>query len=98
MVKKKTLDSIRIQSEDWEYYHEHETYLLSGMTIRESIQEYQEMQSTFEWQMQQTANLFEENHRQALIELQTRLHQLALWQSTNGQSPSLDPEDSKITH
>ena len=97
MDKKKVLDLLKIQSQDWESIQEQETYLLNVMTIQDSIQQYQEMQSTFEWQMQQTAGLFEVNHRRALIELQARLHQLALWQSTHGQSPSLYPEDSKIT-
>jgi hypothetical protein len=95
MNKKKVVDSKKLQAQDWESYPEYEPFLLSGMTIRESIQQYQELQSTFEWQMQQTAGLFEANHRRALIELQARLHQLVLWQSTYGQSPSLDPEDSK---
>jgi hypothetical protein len=96
MDKKKALDSITIPSQDWESYQKHETNLLRGLTIREGIQQYQEMRSAFEWQMQQTANLFEENHRRALIELQARLHQLSLWLSIYGQSSSLDPEDSKI--
>jgi hypothetical protein len=97
MDEKKALDSIIIPSQDWESYQEHETNLLRGLTIREGIQQYQELHATFERQMQQTASLFEENHWQALIELQARLHRLVLWLSTHGQSPSLDPENSENT-
>ena len=97
MDKKKAPDSIQIPLRDWESIQEHETRLLRAMTIRDSIQQYQELQVTFEWQMQQTAGLFEANHRRALIELQARLQRFALWQSKHGQSSSLYPEDSKIT-
>ncbi len=97
MDKKRELISLKIHPEDLEFIQDQETRLLRSMTVLESIQQYQELQAAFEYQMQQTAGLFEANHRQALTELQDRLFQLKRWLSNNGHSLSLDPEDSNIT-
>ena len=66
-------------SNDWELIRELETRLLQAMSIQESLQQYQELQASLEWQIQQTAGLFETNRREALIELQDRLQKLAAW-------------------
>jgi hypothetical protein len=97
MDKKRELISLKIQPEDLEFIQDQEMRLLRSMTILESIQQYQELQAAFEWQMQQTAGLFEANHWQALTELQDRLFQFKRWQSKDGHSLSLDPEDLNIT-
>jgi hypothetical protein len=46
------------------------------MTLEESIGQWAQLQRAFEWQLQQTARLFEQDRRAALAELQTRLHRL----------------------
>ena len=97
MEKDRKLYVVKELSEDWEYIQDHETRLLRSVTIRESMKQYQELQTAFEWQVQQTADLFETDHRQALVELQNRLCQLVLWQSNHGQSLSINPEDSEVT-
>jgi hypothetical protein len=51
--------------------------LQSGITsCQESLNQWMEMQTAFEWQLQQTAYLFEQDRRDALAELQARLRLL----------------------
>jgi hypothetical protein len=49
------------------------------------------MQQAFEYQLQQTAELFAADRRQALGELQARLDMLAEWQRNRGESVSRCP-------
>jgi hypothetical protein len=57
-----------------------EIRLLRNMTVQESFQQWLALQEAFEWQLQQTADLFAEERRQALIDLQARLAKLKLLQ------------------
>ncbi|MGE5224204.1 MAG: hypothetical protein ACM3PY_17340 [Omnitrophica WOR_2 bacterium] len=50
---------------------------MRATTIEESIDQWVELQKAFEWQLQQTAALFEQDRRAALVELQARLQRLA---------------------
>jgi hypothetical protein len=56
--------------------HREEVLLLRSMTLEESIDQWAQLQRAFEWQLQQTASLFEQDRRAALAELQTLLHRL----------------------
>lgn len=53
-----------------------ETRLLRSTTIQQSLQQWLRLQKAFEWQLQQTAPIFEAERRAALIALQTRLQHL----------------------
>lgn len=56
---------------------EDETIQLRAMTPAESIRQWVRLQTAFEWQLQQTASLFEQDRRFALVELQARLRLLS---------------------
>lgn len=68
------LSSLR---ERWDSAGKEESLLLRATTIEESIDQWVELQKAFEWQLQQTAALFEQDRRAALVELQARLQRLA---------------------
>ena len=53
-----------------------ETLLLRATPIQEGIRQWLHLQSAFEWQLQQTAPLFEQERWTALVELQARLQRL----------------------
>jgi len=53
-----------------------EIELLRATSIQDSLREWVSLQSAFEWQLQKTKELFAEDRRQALAELQDRLHRL----------------------
>ena len=53
-----------------------ETLLMRATTMKESIQQWVSLQTDLEWQLQQTAPLFEQDRRTALVELQARLQRL----------------------
>jgi hypothetical protein len=53
-----------------------ESLLLQVTSIQESLRQWVNLQSAFEWQLQQTAKFFERDRRDALAELQARLHLL----------------------
>jgi len=57
-------------------FYDQETRLLRSMTIRESLHLWGKLQAAFEWQLQQSAPWFDEDHRNALIELQGKLKKL----------------------
>jgi hypothetical protein len=46
-----------------------EAQLSQTMTVIDSLQIWARLQKAFEWKLQQTANIFEEDHRQNMIEL-----------------------------
>jgi hypothetical protein len=46
-------------------------------TVQESMRQWINLQMSFEWQLQQTAALFERDRWAALIELQARLRRLS---------------------
>ena len=62
--------------EGWDSLHREETLILRTMTIEESIRQWMRLQIAFEWQLQQTATLFEQDRRAALEEFQARLERL----------------------
>lgn len=89
--------SNKSSSTDWGYIRELETQLLQAISVQESLLQYQQLQTCFEWQIQQTADLYEANRRQALSELQDQLQKLADWQSTHGKSLPFDPKNTKAS-
>jgi hypothetical protein len=63
--------------EGWDFAESENTRLLRDMTVQEGLQQWSRLQRAFEWQLQQTAELFEQERREALIELQARINRLA---------------------
>jgi hypothetical protein len=57
-------------------FHNEALLLLRATSIQESIRQWLRLQSAFEWQLQQTATLFESDRRKALAGLQARLRLL----------------------
>jgi hypothetical protein len=49
---------------------------LRATTVQESLNQWLVLQQAFEWQLQKTKQLFENDRRQALVQLQARLHRL----------------------
>lgn len=60
----------------WDLHRKEETLLLLATTIENSVGHWVGLQTAFEWQLQQTATLFEQDRRTALAELQARLQRL----------------------
>lgn len=77
--------------EGWDEIEAIETDLLRAMSVQESLAHWLRLQQAFEHQLQQTAELFAPERRQALVTLQERLHRLADWQREHGESISLHP-------
>ncbi len=70
------MDDLRtIRDKAEEQYHA-EAQLSQAMTAIESLHIWARLQIAFEWQLQQTATIFEEDHHKNLIELQARLLKL----------------------
>ena len=72
------LSSVR---EGWEAAEEAKWESLRALTVQESLEIWLGLQQAFEPQLQETAPLFAEDRRQALVELQERLQRLARWQA-----------------
>jgi hypothetical protein len=70
------MDNLRALRDRDETQYQVETQLLQAMSVNESLQTWAKLQRAFEWQLQQTASLFEQAHRDSLAELQERLHKL----------------------
>ncbi len=64
--------------ERWNARQGEETRLLRAMTVQESLLQWLELQSAFEWQLHQTAEFFESERRAALAGLQARIRRLAV--------------------
>jgi hypothetical protein len=62
--------------QDWSDIRAEEIGLTRALTIQESLAQWRRLQDAFEWQLQQTEELFAQQRRDALIELQARLRQL----------------------
>ena len=56
--------------------NEKEISLPQAISIQESLRQWVELQTAFEWQLQQTAELFGRDRWVALTELQARLRRL----------------------
>ena len=67
------MSDLSILREGWDSIQKEETRLLRAMTVQESLKQWLQLQQAFEWQLQQTARLFESERRAALVELQNRL-------------------------
>ena len=70
------MDNLRALRERAETQYRVETQLLKAMSVIESLRTWARLQNAFAWQLQQTASLFEQAHRENLIELQARIHKL----------------------
>ena len=68
--------NLSVSRDNLDLLQREETLLLRGMTIEESIRQWVWLQTAFEWQLQQTAALFERDRLTALAELQARLQLL----------------------
>lgn len=77
--------------EGWGEIEAFETQLLRAMSIQESLAQWLRLQQAFEYQLQQTTELFAADRWQALAEMQDRLHLLAEWQRNYGEPVSFDP-------
>jgi len=64
---------LKVLRESQDYFHQEETRLLRAASVQESIHDWLRLQASFEWQLQQTADLFEQDRWKALSELQSRL-------------------------
>ena len=53
-----------------------DTHLPQSMTAIESLHIWARLQNAYAWQLKQTATLFEQAHRENLVELQARIHKL----------------------
>lgn len=71
-----TVRDLRQLRENWNGIEELEYHRLRETSIQESIQQWLQLQKAFEWQLQQTEQLFSEQRRKALAELQARVHRL----------------------
>ena len=70
------MPDLTILREGWDLIEQEELRLLRAMTIQESIDHWLQLQRAFEWQLTNTANLFEGERQNALVELQSRLYRL----------------------
>jgi ABC-type uncharacterized transport system ATPase component len=59
--------------ENWDLAQKQEKRLLRTMTVQESLALWGQLQRAFEWQLQQTAEIFESDRQAALVDLQKRL-------------------------
>jgi len=71
-----TVRDLRQLRENWNDIEELEYHRLRETTVQESIQQWLQLQHSFEWQLQQTEELFSDQRRKALAELQSRIHRL----------------------
>jgi hypothetical protein len=70
------MDNLRALRDRDETRYQIETQLLQEMSVIESLQTWAKLQHAFEWQLQQTVSLFEQAHRENLIDLQARIYKL----------------------
>ena len=83
--------------EGWDSLQAEETRQLRAMSVQESVRQWLQLQMAFEWQLQQTAPLFEAERQAALVELQARLKRLADWQAKHAEPVSPDTGASKAS-
>ena len=70
------MHNLKILREGWDSIYSEEIRLLRAMTVQEIMHHWLRLQQAFEWQLQQTAELFESERRAAMVELQARLRRL----------------------
>ena len=70
------MSNLSVLRENWDLAPKEEKRLLRTMTVQESLEQWLQLQRAFEWQLQQTAALFESDRRVALVDLQKRLQRL----------------------
>jgi hypothetical protein len=62
--------------ESWNDIRREEIDLTQTLTIQESLTQWLQLQTSFEWQLKETEELFASQRHAALTELQARLSQL----------------------
>lgn len=67
------MSNLSVLRENWNLAQKEELRLLRAMTVQESLEQWLQLQRAFEWQLQQTAGIFEADRRAALVDLQKRL-------------------------
>lgn len=67
------MHNLNILRQDRDLLDEKDTFLPGAITVQESLRQWVELQTAFEWQLQQTAELFGRDRWAALTELQARL-------------------------
>lgn len=70
------MSNLSIVRESWNLAQKEEKRLLRSLTVQESLDQWLQLQRAFEWQLQQTAEIFETDRRTALVDLQKRLQSL----------------------
>jgi hypothetical protein len=70
------MDSMRSLRHRSEGYNRVEMQLRQDMTVRESLHTWAKLQNAYAWQLEQTASLYEQAHRENLVGLQARIHKL----------------------
>ncbi len=90
------MQDLRTLRQGWDSLQSMELHMLRAMSVQESLRQWLGLQRAFEWQLQQTADLFEAERQAAMIELQARLKRLAVWQA-NGEFISFDPGASETS-
>lgn len=76
LLDKSGMNNLGLLRESKEALEQEEILLLRATSLQESVYQWLRLQSAFEWQLQQTATLFEQDRRNAMIELQNRLRRL----------------------
>ena len=71
------VNDLSILRNNWDAHDWDDDSPLEATTIQERLHQWIELQVAFEWQLQQTATLFEQDRWAALIELQARLQFLS---------------------
>ena len=57
------MSNLSVLRESWNLAPKEELRLLRAMTIQESLEHWIQLQRAFEWQLQQTAEIFESERR-----------------------------------
>jgi hypothetical protein len=70
------MDDLRTLRDRAREQYQLDTQLPQDMSAKESLHIWAKLQNAYAWQLEQTATLFEQDHRENLIELQARIHKL----------------------
>jgi hypothetical protein len=70
------MDNLRILRDRANEHYRVEIEVLRAMTVIESLYIWVRLQNAYAWQLEQTALLFGNDHRENLIDIQARIHKL----------------------
>jgi len=70
------MDDLHTLRDRAEEHYQLDTQLPHSMTAVESLHIWARLQNAYAWQLKQSATLFEQAHRENLVELQARIHKL----------------------